>query len=515
MQRPGDLERQHESAPPPRPSRFRARLLPAAIGAVLLAAVLAVALSQGRRRPPSPLAPGTRGQDSLVSLAGDGAGKKSSTREGAADEDTSDTEDEAAPAEDPAHSAYEEWEVVYKKAMKVRDEKNFSGRVIGTRDAGSVVVGRREGKFLALLDGAGYLRISMPHMVFLEKRFVSYKHFRGGSCADTGWNSILDADVCAAAGSALGFSETFEVSGKSLALEEGCYKRDKATPESGNRSDNRTPIILCSNETYPVTDSDVVVMKEDLSDMASEETEETTTTLTTNTIKTTTSTSTFVELPYPSLYCWLVTRSTGYEPALLRDQFANQMNIFSCDAHAVFSDKRFTLGPGHTSIPLGTIKTKTGHWGSWVNGKVFVRAWQSVIANGAFERYDWVAKVDPDTVMYPNRLKLHLKHTNRGELSYFKNTLGGYPIIGALEVLSRRAVERYRDKGQEVCEKLTLGSAEDWYIYACMEKLGVEARVDYALLQHNQSKLGCHDGWIAAFHPFKSIASYHECIALR
>merc|ERR1712113_673254 len=91
---------------------------------------------------------------------------------------------------------------------------------------------------------------------------------------------------------------------------------------------------------------------------------------------------------------------------------------------------------------------------------------------------------------------------------------GGYPIIGALEVLSSNAVNIYASKDDEDCKDLLHGSAEDWFMYRCLERLGVQVREDFSMLVHNQSKLGCFDRWIAAFHPFKTTKGFHECVKL-
>lgn len=209
--------------------------------------------------------------------------------------------------------------------------------------------------------------------------------------------------------------------------------------------------------------------------------------------------------------------TTGYEPGLVKNQFEKGLSIFACDEYMMFSNISIVIGPGVTTRQLKTqVSSRKGKWGSWANGLVFTQAWDDIIADGHFRWHDWVVKVDPDTVFFPNRLRRHLEEsTLPGETSYVQNARGGYPIIGALEVISSRAIDLYASKSKEVCKDILVGSAEDWFIYRCLVQLGVEAREDFSMLVHNQNKFGCHDPWIAAFHPFKTIEEYHECIQLR
>merc|ERR1711988_631777 len=48
----------------------------------------------------------------------------------------------------------------------------------------------------------------------------------------------------------------------------------------------------------------------------------------------------------PSLFCFSVFRSEGYEPDLMRAQLHQRAGIFSCDEFAVVSDSQVSLGQG-------------------------------------------------------------------------------------------------------------------------------------------------------------------------
>merc|ERR1712048_321192 len=79
---------------------------------------------------------------------------------------------------------------------------------------------------------------------------------------------------------------------------------------------------------------------------------------------------------------------------------------------------------------------------------LFMKVWDAIIDKGDYVYYDWVAKVDPDAVLMPDRLRLHVApHTNTGDHEdrlFFVNCNAWpdaptFPMMyGALEVFSRR-----------------------------------------------------------------------------
>jgi hypothetical protein len=267
-----------------------------------------------------------------------------------------------------------------------------------------------------------------------------------------------------------------------------------------------------------------------------------TNTITTTTTSTTTATTTFVggcdASAYhnllsmkanraadsgPSIFCWMVMMTHGYEVQLVRDQYQHNWGIFTCEEHLMLSDgdDGVEVGPNESSRPLGGMNTGKGGWGSWVNAGVFLKAWDAVLVDCHYLGHDWVVKVDPDTVFFPDRLKTHLQWSQNpwsgDDAWWLHNWNGGWYMIGAIEVMSRAAVERYGERKAECLWMVRHGGgpcpgAEDSYIARCLnDQLGVERRVDTNCAQHMGGNQ-CWDHNKVAYHPFKSTGLYEMCV---
>merc|ERR1711972_703241 len=180
------------------------------------------------------------------------------------------------------------------------------------------------------------------------------------------------------------------------------------------------------------------------------------------------------------------------------------------------------IGPDESTIPLGNMDTGKGNWGSWTNAWVFLKAWDTILVNCHYMSHDWVVKVDPDTVWFPERLKAHLQWSGTqwsGDDAWWLNNWGhGFYMIGCIEVMSRAAVERYGQRKGECQWILNSHSgpcpgAEDLYIARCLnDQLGVQRRSDQSVAQH----MGGNQCWnhnTVAYHPFKSLGLYKMCIS--
>jgi hypothetical protein len=224
---------------------------------------------------------------------------------------------------------------------------------------------------------------------------------------------------------------------------------------------------------------------------------------------------------HPSLFCFEVYRSNTYEQELVVHQFHRKTSIHACDDHMIISDEVRDLPPAsdgrrEATVGIGSLDCPKGAWGSWANAPIFLKAWQSVIEDGRYERHDWVVKVDADCIFRPMHLKLHLYQSQgqgRGtEMAFYKNFMDGYPVVGAIEVTSRQAVHALATDGAE-CESMASGAAEDDWFVRCLRSLGAVMREDGSLLQHDGQPPGnkCTDAWWVAMHPYKDLASYTEC----
>jgi hypothetical protein len=153
-----------------------------------------------------------------------------------------------------------------------------------------------------------------------------------------------------------------------------------------------------------------------------------------------------------------------------------------------------------------------------LNANVFMRVWDAVLLDGRYGRHDWVVKVDPDTVFFPNRLKQHLQilAPSKTKSMYFLNCKKTQGFFGALEVISRSAVETYF-KSKALCRESLPWErmGEDFWMHGCLGFVGVDKRPDYGLLSDSycdEQPSPCVSNKVA-FHPFKTALSYSKCYA--
>lgn len=209
--------------------------------------------------------------------------------------------------------------------------------------------------------------------------------------------------------------------------------------------------------------------------------------------------------------------ATGFEPELVRAQVARHAGIFACSEAAVFSASELDLGFGVQSTQFPEDASAVAGWGSWLNTQNFLLAWHRVTTLGQFLRYDWTVKVDPDTVFFPDRLRLHLHKlvpAFNSKALYIKNCPKEFGLLGPIEVFSRAAVRTYGTHEAE-CSRIAhvKSTGEDGYIHACMEMLGVQSIEDFQLLTDNYCSYGncSSSGWSVAFHPYKTTQQWIQC----
>jgi hypothetical protein len=217
----------------------------------------------------------------------------------------------------------------------------------------------------------------------------------------------------------------------------------------------------------------------------------------------------------PSLFCWSIFRSQGYETELVSQQVAKGVGIFACDEFASLSDANLTLGKGvHTILipPCETVGVSKD--GTAANTMIFMNAWDKIHEDLRYRSHDWIIKADPDAVLIPDRLRSHLQpHTGQSVFILNCNKFSLAMMFGALEAISRQALDAYY-AGQERCKTELQWQAwgEDLYMGTCLKHLGVQAVGDYSIVGDNLcSGANCGDGTSAAYHPFKNIAQWLQC----
>lgn len=204
-----------------------------------------------------------------------------------------------------------------------------------------------------------------------------------------------------------------------------------------------------------------------------------------------------------------------YEDALVQNQRSTKQGIFACDESDVLWANVVNEGP----------------WRSFANTDIFLAIWDEVFKKGTYARHDWTVKLDPDAVFLPDRLKIHLKSLGapKDTALFLKNINFKFGFMGALEILSTKAMDKYHE-GKEQCAKF-LGheGGEDFYMMSCLTALGVSHMRDDSLL-NDKYALGdaacraagtctydvrdtspCNNQASVAFHPYKDVSVWNEC----
>lgn len=212
-----------------------------------------------------------------------------------------------------------------------------------------------------------------------------------------------------------------------------------------------------------------------------------------------------------SLFCfmvvaWAVPATQAYsdpESALADQQKKLKVGIFQCDANQIFS---------------GNATAKTD-WATYLNADMFISVWKQVQQDGQYASHDWTVKVDADAVFFPNILKQHLEgwRVPQGARVYMRNIACKFRFLGALQVLTKQALDFYFTKGWVCQSKPHDKQGEDFYMKACLEAVGVDYIEDTTLLHAKEcedtpgSDGKCSDKWAVAFHSHRTVTGWKGC----
>jgi hypothetical protein len=232
--------------------------------------------------------------------------------------------------------------------------------------------------------------------------------------------------------------------------------------------------------------------------------------------------------PGGSLYCFALMLPEGYELGLLKWQEEHKVGIFGCDKAAVYSNKEIAVAPNVvTEVVNSTLKCGFGGDSqSALNAWIFISVWYQVIHVGDYKKHDWVVKVDPDAVFFADRLgRVLAQHKGAGYINNCKYGMHG-PIevfsSGAIDTLAEDYKRSWDGKGPKKCIKnLHFGQwGEDMFIDQCLDKiLDVKPRpTEPKLMCESHCECNawywCNEGEdVVSYHPFKSIASYKNCLS--
>jgi hypothetical protein len=149
---------------------------------------------------------------------------------------------------------------------------------------------------------------------------------------------------------------------------------------------------------------------------------------------------------------------------------------------------------------------------------MFLKAWEQVKTDGLYRQHDWIVKVAPDAVFFPQRLRdrlVRIAPVNSGASMYLLNCKLSFGFFGALEVMSRVALLSFYE-GLERCKNVLpwRSIGEDMFLQKCLDFLEVAPRPEFGLLSDSycgEQPSPCISGKVA-FHPFKSVEEYLKCI---
>jgi len=216
-----------------------------------------------------------------------------------------------------------------------------------------------------------------------------------------------------------------------------------------------------------------------------------------------------------SLFCFIVVTATGvvadgvevgYEQELLDMMRIKNLSVFGCDASRVYEG----------------AKAKRGDWKSVMNVDIFIAVWQKIQADGMYKQHDWTVKADADAVFLPDRLKMHLVSLRppANTAVYLHNINFKFHFMGALEVLSSKAVDVFLENSADCVKYIGNIGGEDFFTMQCLDSMGVGHMTDYSLLADKYSTGPgwnmfdvdpCTDQGIVALHPYKAVNSWLGC----
>jgi len=219
---------------------------------------------------------------------------------------------------------------------------------------------------------------------------------------------------------------------------------------------------------------------------------------------------------------------------LVTQQYWKKVSIFECEDSQVYSNGGVVQIGDLTTVEIKTNTSSMGNLSkagtttnSWLNTLTFMKAWELVLEDGRWWSHEWVAKVDPDAVFFPHRLKVGLyKYYTAGDpngpalwVGNCDRSFQGNPkhlkIFGALEVFSRNALGMYNANGKHQCkEELDWeGWGEDYYMQRCMQLMNVQAVDGVSFFGDARCYYApCTDTTKVAFHDFKDVGSYFACM---
>jgi len=209
------------------------------------------------------------------------------------------------------------------------------------------------------------------------------------------------------------------------------------------------------------------------------------------------------------------------------------VGIFGCDEWTVLSDQETLLSNARRpEIVTQLIQTRLSPVAgdSW-NAPQYRKVWETILNDGRFRRVEWVVKTDPDAVFFPTRLRAELLiggiardtpmlFANCPATSDIGPHNGQNFMYGAIEVISRGAIEMYFTALGSCTGLITASRFEEDFITTCMleyAQVPLNADLRMPLLQDwhcnnfaNPSPCVANS---VAFHNFSGSEVWFQCWA--
>lgn len=206
-----------------------------------------------------------------------------------------------------------------------------------------------------------------------------------------------------------------------------------------------------------------------------------------------------------SMYCIMAVVPDSPEMDLLWTAKTNGASIFGCNASSVY--RAWETGSASWDTAEATV----------VNTAVFLKVMEWVKEDALYLSYDWTVKVDADCVFLPERLRSHIwgLRPPANTPVYLKNNhlegLGNNGFLGAIEVFSKTAMDKFMGSAKDCGRFLGTNSGEDGFFKGCMDAIGVGFMLDSNMFKPNYDTATCTNGMYAAYHPIKYPSHWQRC----
>lgn len=213
-----------------------------------------------------------------------------------------------------------------------------------------------------------------------------------------------------------------------------------------------------------------------------------------------------------SLFCLMVYLPNTTEVDLIDLSRQQGIGVFGCNASLMVP---VPAGQEQT-VEDRSLAMKSGT--PIINTDVFVRAWRRVQEDGRYANHDWVVKSDPDALFFPSRVRKHLEDLRPPAHTaiYIKNNalgdaMGNRGFLGAIEVMSKLALETFLANAEGCISTLGTRAGEDLFMQKCFEAIDVGFMLDSDILSQDTNPAGCSAQEHVAFHSFRDVAQWQCC----